>query len=454
MPDTAPPANPPWSAETLQFKSFDGGVSAQVQCWSPDRCRFWDVSRGAVGISRGAGLSYAPASFSTAADTVEHRHFNRLLDFDASARILEVETGTTLGQIYQFAGPRGLFLPVQPGHPRITIGGCIAADVHGKNQFRDGTFLSTVESLRLFHPAYGILDLSRSQNPELFLLTCGGYGLTGNILTARLRLSTMPSSHVRLTTTPLEKIEDLLDTLSRAADHNDLLYSWHDFAARGKGFGAGVVISGRFEAGGQALATRPGFSDTCTLDSATRGLPFRFFNRLTTPLFNRIYHASMRRGSPTRLVPVPKFMFPVGNKELYFHLFGKQGFHEYQIVVEGGRFNALIATLRKRLEAQPVAVTLASAKLFRGKRDLLRFTGDGVCLALDFPRDRAGAAFAAFLDEQTIAHAAWPNIIKDSRLTQRVVAASYPEYELFRDRLRTFDPQRLYRSVLSERLTL
>ena len=51
-------------------------------------------------------------------------------------------------------------------------------------------------------------------------------------------------------------------------------------------------------------------------------------------------------------------------------------------------------------------------------------------------------------------HGGWPNIIKDSRLTADVVSAAYPEYERFRLALRSFDPKRLYRSELSERLAL
>lgn len=450
MPDSSPA---PWPPETLRFTSFDGQATAESQSFSPDRYRFWDAADPTAAISRGSGLSYAPASFSKTIPTVSHRHFNRLLDFDASNKLLEVEAGTTLGQIYEFAAPRGLFLPVQPGHPKITIGGCIAADVHGKNQFRDGTFLNTVESLRLFHRDHGILELSRANDPDLFYLTCGGYGLTGNILSARLRLAPAVSSKVRLTTSPLRGIEELADAIHQAAERNDLVYSWHNFTARGEGFGCGVLVSGRFEDGGDASASRV-TSTKSNLDSATRGLPFTFFNSLSTPLFNRLYHAALRTGPRTKLVSLYEFLFPVHGKELYFHLFGKKGFHECQMVVEPGQFRPFVAEIRRRLEAHPIAITLASAKLFRGKRDLLRFTGDGICLSLDFPCDRAGAAFAAFLDDLMIAHGGWPNLIKDSRLTQRVVAASYPEYELFRSRIRILDPRRLYRSELSERLGL
>jgi len=58
------------------------------------------------------------------------------------------------------------------------VGGCIAANVHGKNQVREGTFVDSVLDLTLFHPDRGVLRLSPDTMPGLFDLTCGGYGLT------------------------------------------------------------------------------------------------------------------------------------------------------------------------------------------------------------------------------------------------------------------------------------
>ena len=451
MPDTPLPFP---LAETRRYRSFDGGTSVETRCFAPDRYRFFDPSVGGIGISRGAGLSYSPASFSRSIPSLEHRYFNRMLDFDGPANILEVEAGVTLGQIYRFAAPRGLFLPVQPGHTRITVGGCIGADVHGKNQFRDGTFLNVVESLRLFHPSHGILELSRTSNPGIFFLTCGGYGLTGNILTARLRLAPVPSSRIVLKTLMIGSIGEFSGELAQAAAQNDIVYSWHDFTVHGKTFGRGVIVAGRFDGNGSPTGLVLEEDRASSLDSATRGLRFPFFNRLTTPLVNRLYYASYRLQPTERSISLYEFLFPVRKKEMYFHLFGRRGFHECQIIVAARKFTSFVERIRERLESHPLAVALASGKLFQGHRELLRFTGDGICLALNFPRNQAGAEFAAFLDELMIEHNGWSNLIKDSRLSARVVDATYPECEQFRQRLRGFDPHRLYRSELSERLRL
>jgi decaprenylphospho-beta-D-ribofuranose 2-oxidase len=445
-----------WPTAARRYTSFDGGTTVETRCFVPDRYRFWDISSGQAGISRGAGFSYSPASFSKSLPSVEHCRFNRLLAFDSDRKILEVETGATLEQIYRFAERHGLFLSVQPGHPKITVGGCIGADVHGKNQFRDGTFLAVVENLRLFHPSHGLLELSRSNNPEIFFLTCGGYGLTGNILTVRLRLTPVASPNVRLEMVPVENIFEFAGKLANAGAQNELVYSWHDFTARGAGFGRGMMVVGNFANEVSSFAAPPASGKVASrLDSSKRGLlPFSLFNSLTTPIFNRMYHAWLRQGSNKKLISLYEFLFPVRNKEAYFYWFGASGFHECQIIVEAERFNSFVSEIQDRLARQPVAVTLASAKLFRGQRELLRFTGDGICFTLNFPRDQAGAAFAGFLDDLMLRHGGWPNLIKDSRLSADVVNAAYPECGQFRERLRAYDPQRLYRSELSERIRL
>jgi decaprenylphospho-beta-D-ribofuranose 2-oxidase len=156
--------------------------------------------------------------------------------------------------------------------------------------------------------------------------------------------------------------------------------------------------------------------------------------------------------SPERTISLYEFLFPVARKVLYFRLFGRAGFHEYQVLVPRENFAEFVRGARRRLERARTAIALFSCKLFRGTQGLLRFDGSGVCLALDFPRGPAGSEFAAALDDLTRALGGIPNIGKDSRLPKRVVQECYPEYEEFASRVRTFDPRRIYRSEISERL--
>ena len=150
------------------FVSFDGAVSASGVCQRPDRYRFIDAPDPdlAPRIARGGGYSYAAASFGAGSVVQDMRRFNRILGFDPAARIIEVEAGVTLGDVFAVASREGLGLPVQPGYPAITVGGCIAANVHGKNPVREGTFVDSVLDLTLFHPDRGVLRLSPTPCPD------------------------------------------------------------------------------------------------------------------------------------------------------------------------------------------------------------------------------------------------------------------------------------------------
>jgi len=208
------------------FISFDGGVRGQGMLQQPDRYRYWNSDSVQIPrISRGAGLSYAAASFLDGGLSVSHASFDRVTGFDAVSYIVEVEAGITVFALHRFLSTHGLYLPVQPGHGRITVGGCIAADVRGKNHVRDGTFMNQVESLTLFHPSHGMLELSREREPELFRLTCGGYGLTGHIVRARLRVASIPSQMIELKASVFAGIMEGVEQLRHAALEADFAYT-------------------------------------------------------------------------------------------------------------------------------------------------------------------------------------------------------------------------------------
>ena len=433
------------------FRSFDGGSTIASRSCRPDHESHWQVDSESPSIARGAGLSYAAASFGANVLSTDHTARDRVVAFDKVTGVLEVEAGARLGQVYDFLTPRGFYLPVQPGHPSITIGGCIAGDVHGKNQARDGTFSQLVEGLTLLHRDHGRLELAAGS--ALCDLTCGAFGLTGDILSAGLRVSPIPSNRIEVRTLPLLRVEDLPATLAEVAGEADLLYSWHDFTATGKRFGRGFVVAGRFVDGADRAASA--VTQTSKLRAETRGAKRpRFFNRLTTRPFNAMFRAWTMRSSAPRRVALYEFLFPVHNKELYFHLFGRGGFHEQQLLIPTERFAAFAEGIRKLQTLHAMPITLASGKLFAGAGKLLCFRGAGIAFAINYPRCARSAEFAAHVDALCIELGALPNLIKDSRLPAEVARQCHPGYEEFRIRLHEFDPHRRYRSELSTRLDL
>jgi len=434
--------------------SFDGGTRLRQGLLRPDRYRELEaLPADQPRIVKGGGYSYAAAGFGGGGLVQDARAFNRILAFDPESGLLECEAGTQLGKIFELAAPLGWFLPVQPGYPRITVGGCIAADVHGKNQFRDGTFRRVVRSVRLYHPRHGTILLGCGDPDGAFELTCGGLGLTGHILSARLQLARLAGSRVRVARRRIDRFEDTLPMLLEHAGQADLLYTWHTFTARGEGFGRGFLYDGRFIPDSRRDDSSP--PSVVSIDARTRRrLGLQLLNRATTGIFNGAYEVWQAARPQEHETDLFSFLFPVARKVLYFALFGRRGFHEYQMIVRGDTFGDLARALKAYLARHRIPVTLASCKLFAGSTRYVRFDGAGLCLALDFPRGEPGTRFAAFLDGLMCELRGIPNIVKDSRLPREVVAACYPDYAAFREALRVYDPARIYRSEVSERLDL
>ena len=128
---------------------------------------------------------------------------NRILSLDAERGLVKVEAGilwdelvAELRRLQQNAPRRWSIVQKQTGADRLSIGGALAANGHGRG-LTYAPIVQDVESLELVGPDGSLMQCSRKENRELFSLAIGGYGLFGVIYSATLRL--MPAHHLRRT---------------------------------------------------------------------------------------------------------------------------------------------------------------------------------------------------------------------------------------------------------------
>jgi decaprenylphospho-beta-D-ribofuranose 2-oxidase len=444
--------SPTSPTDTVELVSFDGGVAATCERFrpgGPGAVEALDAS--ASRIARGGGYSYAAASFGAGSVVVDMTRFDRVLAFDPGAARIEVQAGATLETVLATTAPNDLLLSVQPGYPRITVGGCIAANVHGKNPFLEGTFVHQVERLALFHPRYGRLELDRETSPALFDLTCGGFGLTGVILSATLRLRPVPGFTASIERTEVGSLAEGLGAVRAATEGSAFAYTWHDGVPHAGSFGRGFVYRGNILPGTPYAAHRA----YRPIDAGTRRLlPLPLLGGATSRLLTGGFRTTERWKARTVELPLFDAMFPFARRSEYFLLFGRRGLAEAQVLVPGAGVEGFLDELARLLRRTNAGSVMLSIKLFRGEPRLLRFEGDGVCVTIDFARSAATGRFLEAFDELCVAAGALPNPIKDSRLPRKTVRRCYPGYEEFRERLRAHDPDRRFRSELSERLGL
>lgn len=429
-----------------KFSSLDRQTTEICDYQRPDRYRdILSIDKCGHLIPRGSGLSYVAASFGGGAISVGMDKFNRILSFDPSTKLIKVEAGITVGNLQKFLFCYGLTIAVQPGHPNITIGGCIACDVHGKNQTKEGLFDSVIDSLTLFHPSHGEIILSRQHNADIFELTCGGYGLTGIILDVTLRLSDQSQKSVRQYLIPVAGLLETRDAIADQGDAYDFVYSWNDLASQP--MGRGFLVGGKLDQ--EEMLTDWSFSDL------NKNQPFfhpSIFRRETAPIINAYYNWNMRRKKNGLLTPIFEFTYPAAKLGFYFSLYGSRGFIEHQVLIPEHAYKSWIFELLKILKNSNETITLASVKAFEGKSNLLRYNGTGYSVSLDMPATPAALNLLNEIDSLDCDHGAIANIYKDSRLTDKVVARQYRNLDVFKQRIACWDPMRRFTSSLAKRI--
>ncbi|MFM9104102.1 MAG: FAD-dependent oxidoreductase, partial [Cyanobium sp.] len=167
-------------------------------------------------IARGLGRSYGDAAQLRDGTVIELPAFD-CIDLDAASGTLTAGAGVSLDQILRVIVPAGFFLPVTPGTRNVTVGGAIAADVHGKNHHVDGSFGNHVRRLLLVDGNGSLRELSPDgSDAPFFWATVGGMGLTGVIVEATFSLIPITSSLISVDTTRYRDLDSLMAAMVEA----------------------------------------------------------------------------------------------------------------------------------------------------------------------------------------------------------------------------------------------
>ncbi|MDE0658671.1 MAG: FAD-binding oxidoreductase [Gammaproteobacteria bacterium] len=362
-------------------------------------------------IARGNGRSYGDAALNPE-QTLSMLAMDRLLSFDAERGLLECEAGVLLRDLLAVYAPRGWFPPVVPGTADVTVGGMVAADVHGKNHHKDGSFGGHVESFRLATGSGDVLTCSRKRNADLFRATIGGMGLTGVVLSVRFRLCGIESEYVRAETLVATDLDATMETLAAS---NDWRYTvaWIDGSAKGSALGRGLVSRGDF-----AKADATGGSKPTPASRKPLWVPALLsigLNPASVRLFDALYNRIGRLRGGLKPVHYSSFFFPLDRVRGWNRLYGRRGFVQYQCVLPESQSSRGIRAILECAASSGHLAYLAVLKLLgRQGEGLLSFPMSGYTLALDFPIRSGTLDLLRALDEITSAHGGRVYLAKDA----------------------------------------
>jgi decaprenylphospho-beta-D-ribofuranose 2-oxidase len=445
---------------TVSLTGWGRIAPTQAQLAQPDTVagvtRLLEASSSPGIIPRGLGRSYNNAAQSAGGVVISTARLDRIASLDPATGVVTCEAGVSLEQLMVAGLPHGWFVPVSPGTRQVTVGGAIAADVHGKNHHVAGSFARHVLSFDIVLPGGELRTVTEAAEPELFWATAGGMGLTGLVVRAEIQLKRVATSRLLVDTV---RTADIDETMAVLAEHDRAFgytVAWSDSLARGTHLGRSVVTSGDFAApadlpaGAGPFEFRPG-----ARLGAPAWMPPGLINRYSVALASEAYYRRAPRSRQGELQTIGAFFHPLDAIRNWNRVYGPGGFRQYQYVVPFGQEAAVRRSFELVSRARAASFVTVLKRFGEGDPGLLSFPLPGWTLALDVPARTPGlAGLLASLDRLVVDAGGRVYLAKDSRVPAGTLAAMYPRLEEFRKLRAGIDPDQMLASDLSRRLEL
>lgn len=401
-------------------------------------------------LSRGLGRSYGDSSLPAGGPVANTTLADRIISFDPDSGILRAEAGLCLREMNRLFLPRGWFTPVTPGTAFVTLGGMVAADVHGKNHHSALTFGEHVAGLRMRVADGSIVDCSPQQHSDLFDATLGGMGLTGHILEVAVRMRRVPSTWIWQQSERVPNIHAYLERLHATEADWPMSVGWIDCVSRGANMGRGILNIGRWAEPHEAPAGVPQPKGAITMPDI---FPSITINPLTVRAFNVLYYWKHVQQVKRGIVHPETFFYPLDAIRHWNRVYGRAGMTQYQCVLpkEAGRDAPVkFLDLLSRLGgASFLCVIKDCADQGRG---ILSFPRPGVTVAVDVKITAGTQALVNELNAFVIDHGGRVYLAKDQFTSAADFRRMDPRLDRFLQIRHTWDPNLTIRSAQSVRL--
>jgi decaprenylphospho-beta-D-ribofuranose 2-oxidase len=403
-------------------------------------------------IARGLGRSYGDAAQLSGGVVLDNRALDTISPISDDG-VVTLGAGVSFDDLLAVSIPQGWFVPVTPGTRQVTMGGALAADVHGKNHHVDGSLANHVLSMRLVTPV-GAFTLSPSEDPELFWATMGAMGLTGVVTSVTLQMLAIETNEMLVDTDRFGDLDSVMSAMSTSDADYRYSVAWVDCMTRGAHMGRAILTQG-------SHAT-PSDVKKAALKGPRKprlSIPFQapsgLLNRYSVRAFNELWFRSAPRRELDEAQSLSSFFYPLDGVANWNLLYGRRGFVQYQFCVPDAMGDTVVDVI-KRLSESRVASFLAVLKRFGpGNPSPLSFPLSGWTLALDLPvGSDALPVVLDDLDALVVAATGRVYFAKDARLRADQVRVMYPRLEEFQNVKSRVDPNDQLTSDLARRLDL
>jgi len=404
---------------------------------------------------RGLARSYGDAAQSAGGTVIETTAMTAVPAFDRTTGIIRTEAGLSIDALLRRTVPAGWFIPVTPGTRMVTLGGAVAADVHGKNHHREGSLSRHVLALTLVTPDGTVHELGPED--ELFDATAGGMGLTGLVTHVTLQLLPVRTAYLAVETARAPNLAALMSLLETHDAQHRYSVAWIDCLAGGSALGRGVITSGdhaepsalRGSAADDPLA----FAPQVRL-RAPDLVPSSLLNRASVRAFNELWFRRAPVGPRADIQHMTTFFHPLDGVADWNRIYGARGFVQYQYVVPFGAEDVVQRSVRLLADAGAASFLAVLKRFGAAAPGHLSFPMPGWTLALDLPVRRDLGELLAKLDRMVQDAGGRLYLAKDARMPRWLLESGYPQLDAFRSLRARIDPEGRLATDLSRRLAL
>lgn len=417
--------------------------------------------------ARGAGRSYNDAALSGGGIVLDMRGMNAITRWDKSTGLITAQPGVTLEQVWQKVEPDGWWPPVVSGTMRTTLGGCLSANIHGKNNFKMGAIGEHVVEFTATLPTGAEVTCSPKKNADLFYSLISGLGMLGIFTSVTLQMKRIHSGLVTVDAFPVHNLHEHISALLDGAPRNDYIVGWMDTLNGGKNLGRGQIHAARYLHEGED----PDPQKTMKLENQVLPpyifgvFPKSILYMFMRPFANNLgwwgvntakYIASLR--THTFRQPHAAFHFLLDYVPNWELSYGRGGLIQYQSFIPKETAESAWSEMLKLSFKSRLPSYLGVTKRHRPDKFLLTHAVDGFSLAMDFKvtgRNRAGlSAMLQEFDKIVLQAGGRFYFAKNSETTADTTLAFYGKETVakFMKLKKRCDPHGLLESDLSKRI--
>jgi FAD/FMN-containing dehydrogenase len=366
-------------------RSDDEAAASVADAWA----------RGLSVAHRGAGNSSGDLALNEGGAVLEMRSLKGILELDPATGRVRARTGTTIEELWMQTLPLGWWPPVVPGTMKVTLGGAVAANVHGKNHLARGSIGDHVVALTVLDPDGIVRTLSADDGRAEFGAAIGGLGLSGTILDVTLRLERVHSGLLEVETQTSGSMRETLEALDAGARAWTDAVAWVDAFASGSRAGRAVLhFAGHLPPDHPRADAAMTVADQALPERILGVVPARYAWIPLRALFHDPglralnvgrYVGGRRRRGRRALESHARFHFLLDYVPGWKRAYHPHGLVQYQLFVPRAAAEYAFGEALRLQAALGAYSYLAVAKRHRADPFPGAYASDGFSLALDFP---------------------------------------------------------------------